>query len=595
MKNFNWRMTTVKRYLFASFLILVVSLALSGEVEEKMKRAEAALNGGEVGKALEIYREILRSLPDNLEALKKAALLSSWQKEYASSISYYEKVLSIDPGDRQSKINLADVYSWNSDYEHSIDIYRDILLKDPDNRDVRLKLARVLSWGKRYPESITEYEAILKKNPDDKEARLGLARVLSWKGDMKDSEAEFRKLKSADPDDVEVLVGLANVLSWQGKYPEAEAEYRKALEADSKNVDANTGLARVLLWQGEKREARRIARKLVEEVPQNEKAQSLLGDVRTSLRPHITTAYDWIDDSEDNTISIYRADFVFHPEPQTDMGVNLARYDLELHEASASVNSYGVTLASRLSRRNFFYARLGGERLEDMLGESKTYLVGALAYRYSHGEKLHWGIGVSRDTFKVTVETINNDLVVDSSHTDFSYTIAKPLRLYLRYERSDFSDGNDEDVDYDDPMDKNTRDDATFSVRYTVPLMKPSLTVSYRFRYLSFDENRDSGYFDPQRYVSNALNIELSGRTPNALFYYALSMDGGLQSFRFKNPDGTETRSGDDSFFGGGALFGINIAKRVALEFYGSKTDYALQVGTGYSSTTAGARLRFQF
>lgn len=571
----------MKRLFLVTCLLFFASLTLAVEIDDRIQKAEETFSKGDTAKALEIYREILKISPDHLEALKRAVLFSSWEGQFDESIGYYEKAISLDPQNTQLKLKLSEVYSWNKNFDSSIKLYSDLLEENPEDAELQLKLARVLSWAKQYQKSISEYEKILKKEPEHKEAKLGLAQVLSWKGDFKRSIDTYRKLESSYPEDVDVLIGLARVLSWDRQLKESEGVYRNVLEIQPDNLDAQIGLSYVLLWMGERRKALHLAEKSVEEHPQNTDALKLYEEVKKSVRPSFITGYNRIDDTDDNRINIYSGAFLFHPEPQTDLGIHYIRYNLDLRGASASVDSYFVSLASRISPRHSIYAKAGGDRIKDDIRAGRTFFVGAFSYKHSIGDRIHWSAGAARDTFKASVEILENDIRVNSAYVDFFMRVKDPWSIYTRYEKGDLSDDN-------------SRNNGFFTLKYTFPFNSPSLSLSYKFIYLSYDKNLDSGYFDPQQFISNIVNVEIAGTSPSHIFYYNLQVDAGVQKFHY-DLNGVKSESDNDMVLGYTGAFGFHIRDRVSTEFYYNHSDYALQVGTGFESTSAGVRLIFHF
>lgn len=570
-----------KRLVFFSILLFFASFVFAVEVEEKIQEAEKAFMRGDVAKALEIYKEVLRRNPEHLPVLKRAALLSSWEGDFEESINYYKKAIQLDPQDHQLRLKLAEVYSWNKDFDSSIDLYSSLINEEPGNMDLQVRLARVLSWAKRYQESISQYEKILERDPANKGAKLGLAQVLSWKGDFKRSIEKYRELEKRDPQDIQVLVGLAQVLSWDGHLEESRKFYNKALDIQPDSLDAQIGLGWVLLWMGEKRKARKLASKIIERNPDNREAIKLYQDVKKSGRPTFTAGYDRIDDTDNNQISIYRGTLLFHPEPQTDLMIHYARYDLELRGASASADSYFLSLASRINDHHSIQAKVGEDRIKDDFRKGRSFIVGYFSYKNSVNERFYWEAGVERETFKASVDILKNDIRVDTAHIDFFLKWKEHWQADARYEWGRLSD-------------ENGRNDGSFSLKYTFPLKRPRLSLSYKFRFLSYDENLESGYFDPQRFISNIGNFEIAGTSPGHLFYYNLQIETGIQKFHF-DVNGMKEESGNDRVLGVTGAFGFHIRDRSSMEFYYNHSDYALQVATGFESTSAGIRWIVRF
>jgi tetratricopeptide (TPR) repeat protein len=563
------------------FMTSFASESLVSDVEKKIHKAEEAFQGGDTARALEIYKEVLKVSPDHLGALKRAAQFSSWEGQFDESIVYYEQAIRLDPQDTRLKVKLAEVYSWNNDFDSSIESYSQLLKENPDDTLLQLKLARVLSWAKMYHQSISEYKKILGREADHREAKLGLAQVLSWKGDFKQSIDTHRELLKTYPDDVEILLGLARVLSWDGQLKESQKFYREILAIQPDHLEAQIGLSRTLLWMGEKRESLNLAEKAMEDHSQNPEVQELYREIKRSVRPTLITGYDYIDDTDDNRIDVYRAAFLFRPEPQTDLGINYTRYDLDLRGASASVDSYFLSLASRINARHSIYARVGGDWIKDDIRASRSFFVGALSYKYSTGDRFYWSVGAARDTFKASVTILEKDIRVDTAYVDFYKKLKDPWSIFARYEVGDLSDNN-------------ARTNGFFTLKYAFPVKNPSFALGYKFRYLAYDENFDNGYFDPQQFTAHLAIVEVSGTLSDQLFYYNLQADAGIQNFHF-DLNGVREESDNDRVLGFTGVFGFHIGERASVEFYYNHSDYALQVGTGFESTQSGVRLIVHF
>ncbi len=567
--------------LLPMLMVFFTSASLASDVEKQIQKAETAFQNGDTAQALEIYKEVLKISPHHLGALKRAAQFSSWEGQFDESIFYYEQAIHLDPHDAQLKLSLAEVYSWNNDFDSSIKCYLQLLEENSDDTVLRLKLARVLSWAKRYQESISEYQKILQREPDHREAKLGLAQVLSWKGDFRQSIDIYAELRETYPEDAEILLGQARVLSWNGQLQESIEAYREILTIQPDHLEARIGLGRTLLWMGEKRESLSLAERAIKEHPQNPEVQKLYQDVKRSVRPSFMAGYDYIDDTDDNRIDVYRAVFLFRPEPQTDLGIHYVHHDLDLRGASASVDSYFLSVASRITPRHSIYARTGSDRIKDDIRSSRSFFAGALSYRYSAGNRLYWSAGASRDAFKASVNILEKDIRVDTAHVDFYTKIKDPWSLSARYEVGDLTDDN-------------TRYNGFLTLKYAFPVRNPSFALAYKFRYLAYDENRDNGYFDPQQFTAHLAHVEVAGTLSDRLFYYNLQMDAGIQNYHF-DVNGTREESDNDRVLGFTGVFGFHIGERASIEFYYNHSDYALQVGTGFESTQAGVQLVMHF
>jgi thioredoxin-like negative regulator of GroEL len=142
--------------------------------------------------AMEAYRQILATEPDNLEAKIGLSEVLYWTGNSEAATATLKGVPE-DKLDDKGKLMLADLFVAKKDYEPAIRIFSSYLERKPDDWVVRLKLADVQSWTKRYPEAIASYEAILKARPHDRQVRRKYGMVLSWAGQNEKAAEQLRQ------------------------------------------------------------------------------------------------------------------------------------------------------------------------------------------------------------------------------------------------------------------------------------------------------------------------------------------------------------------------------------------------------------------
>jgi thioredoxin-like negative regulator of GroEL len=142
--------------------------------------------------AMDVYRQILATEPDNLEAKIGLSEVLYWSGNSEAAAATLKGVPE-DKLDDKGKLMLADLFVAKKDYEPAIRIFSTYLNRKPDDWAVRLKLADVQSWTKQYPEAIASYEAILKARPHDRQVRRKYGIVLSWAGQNEKAAEQLRQ------------------------------------------------------------------------------------------------------------------------------------------------------------------------------------------------------------------------------------------------------------------------------------------------------------------------------------------------------------------------------------------------------------------
>ena len=142
--------------------------------------------------AMEVYRQVLATEPENLEAKIGLSEVLYWTGNSEAAATTL-KGIPEDQLDDKGKLMLADVLVAKKDYESALRIFSAYLERNPDDWTVRLKLADVQSWAKRYREAIATYELILKARPHDKQVRRKYGMVLSWAGQNEKAAEQLRQ------------------------------------------------------------------------------------------------------------------------------------------------------------------------------------------------------------------------------------------------------------------------------------------------------------------------------------------------------------------------------------------------------------------
>ena len=135
----------------------------------------------------------------------------------------------------------------------------------------------------------------------------------------------------------------------------------------------------------------------------------------------------------------------------------------------------------------------------------------------------------------------------------------------------------------------NGRDLAAGFGRWTVPVQRPRVALTWNGRYLSYDEpetGRSNGYFAPHSFWANVAGLEVSQRFQGKI---GLSAQGTLGIQRVRVEEGSPTNS--DTVRGYYLTASYDLGSRVTVAAYFGRTNLALQGPTGFSSTESGIRV----
>ncbi len=496
------------------------------------------------------------------------------EKKYEDAIREHRKAIE------ESKENLAkaalvkelgDLFASRGDFENAGKEYvRALSLSRNFSENDRLQMATRMSWGKRFDEAIAELRRLLADNSKNLMARIQLARALSWSGRLQESLQEADRVLATSPDHKDALLVRANALRWQGHLEKAILIYLKILDKEE-DFDSRLGLTYAYLSAGNRRAAKESRRLLKPQYPYQDKDLKQLDfAMGRAINPNFGAGYSYYSDSDDNRAHRYflaggfwlenwKFDFNYRHAEAKDNAREGRAEDFSLKSYSKVTPSFGIGGGLGLVQ---FKHNTNADYITWNLRADANFWNGAA------------GLAFAVEGFTYTAQLIENEIRVSNLTLTRSQRITDRVSFFGAYSYRDYSDDN-------------RAHDFLLSPIYTLYLKNPRINLGYRFRYLNFNRQSGSGYFDPNDFMANQIFISLNFE--HDTFYFYLEPYGGYQSFR---------RYGDNNtgFFGGGSgVFGLNLSKNVLVEANAEGGNYALGAAAGFNYYLVGLRLQIFF
>jgi Tfp pilus assembly protein PilF len=543
-----------------------VTIAPTRSFEELVEEAAAAFMREEYGLARGLYERAIEMRPDTLLPLRRLALLQSWDGDLEESEANYRRALGLAPGDLEIELDLARVISWRNDLDRAIERYEDLRIVHPED-------ARVL---------------------------LGLARVLSWQGRYAEAEAIYVEMQDKKIEPILAHLGRARIRGWQGRFDEASRFYHDVLRASPGSLEARLGMVRIRHWEGLNRSAREQIDNIVLDHAENREARELQREIHRALRPRGSADAYRFSDNDGNRVDVGSIATTFMAEPQTPIRIALTRHAAEFRceerefcdevappadpfseVASDEATTLVAGLTSLVIRSLTFHARVGMVRQEDLGGESRTFGIGGGFIRWNVGPRLALRGSLAREALLDTAVLIDRGIRVDTADALIEYRFHRSWMLYGSAGLGSYSDGN-------------ARQTAGIALGWTVRPSHPGVSTLLDIQYRSFNEDKNNGYFDPLRYDSELLTVAIWDDYRNRRIFWRIEGTIGLQSF--DTDAGASLEAGtDDTVQAVHARFGLTLGERATLEAFYSRSDYALQLATGFKSTRSGFEFSYRF
>jgi thioredoxin-like negative regulator of GroEL len=465
---------------------------------------------------------------------------------------------------------IGDLYVSREDFKNAAEEYIQALsLKNSFSARERLQMAVAISWGDRLNEAIAEFRSLLRQDPQDSEARIHLARTLSWSGEFDESLDVIEPVLIKDPGNKDALLIKANDLRLKGEAGKALPLYRSILEKQE-DFDTRLGYTYALLDQGDEAAVRESMALLKPAYPYQENELTKLNAAFNRPRPakqlQADVKYTHYRDTDRNEVDRYMASFGF---PAGSLKNVVSYVHTEAHDDSRrnSADAVAGETWAQVTRRLSAGAGLGiirytGDRTSD-------FLFGHL----NADADMAWGsagLSLSSEPLTDTAELIEKNIRVAAARAYLSHGLTSRSFLFGSYRNAYYSDDN-------------KSHDLLISPRYVLLGENPRLNIGYRFRYLDFDHQSFSGYFDPNRFLSHQLFLNISFASGKYFGFTELFV--GQQSFTRYNVGHY------DMIYGGTANIGYKLTQNVSVEMNGEAGNYALQSTAGFQSYQYGIRL----
>lgn len=207
---------------------------------------------GDLEQAASAYRRILKSQPNEPNALHLLGVTFQQSKRPTEAVKWIKKALVIAPKNAAFHSNLASAYLSLGRLQEAEAHYREALRLAPNFADACNGLGAVLKGLGKLDEAIAQYQKTLTLKPGFVEAKSNLAHALVEQGRADEAEQVAREALRDNPNCVSAHINLGHALTVLGQVDAAAQSFRKALRLDPQSAAAYENLAD-LAAQGEYR------------------------------------------------------------------------------------------------------------------------------------------------------------------------------------------------------------------------------------------------------------------------------------------------------------------------------------------------------
>jgi len=198
--------------------------------DDRKRAALARHRAGYPAEAEPVYRDLLRSAPDDADLHHLLGVVALQTGAAARAIDWIEKAIALD-GDKAEFFNsLGAARGATGEPTAAEEAFREAIARDPGFADARFNLGAVLAEQGRRREAEAIYREALERAPDHLGALNNLGVLMKEDGRRDDAVEIFRRAAEIAPDDVDTLYNHAESLERLNRRDEAARVVAKLLE-----------------------------------------------------------------------------------------------------------------------------------------------------------------------------------------------------------------------------------------------------------------------------------------------------------------------------------------------------------------------------
>ncbi|MDH3747366.1 MAG: sulfotransferase [Gammaproteobacteria bacterium] len=183
---------------------------------ERKKLAHAAEHhkAGRIEDATELYKEVLRDNPNNVDALRMLGIIAYSVSDIDEAERLFRRAVKLAPDFVNAIIDLGNTLKDQNRFEEAIDCFRQAINLEPTGVKAHFLLASTLSPAALSNEAIESYERVLELRPKHAGAKLGLGHMLKTVGRQEEAVQAYRDCIELKPNKGETYWSLANLKTY---------------------------------------------------------------------------------------------------------------------------------------------------------------------------------------------------------------------------------------------------------------------------------------------------------------------------------------------------------------------------------------------
>ena len=478
----------VAGWLALALAIGAPALAQEPTVPPAGLAAEAA---GDWDRAIGVYRQAAEE-SRRADLWVRISRIEATRDRPAEALAAIERALELEPDDVELLRARAELASWAGDYEAADDSFRRIGERTGEP-DAALGRARIAAWRGRIAASIGHYRTYLRAVPGDSVATIELARQETWRGNARGALGVLEDYRARFGETADWRIERARALVTGGRPRQAAALLAPLVAERPDDYEARLVLTLALSDAGRRSEAVESVDALARIDAASARTAEVRAYVTAPIRSMVRPRYELYDDSDEVRHDLFGVEGALALSPRARLVAEATITDVSGEPGSAlapldgseSVREAGgdAGVVVGLEGAGEIEARLGAMGSDDH--DLLTWLAAA---RLTPTDAIGITLAAQRDFLDVSARSLDLGIERTAGRAALRVSPAIGWTIEASGSRESYSDDNG-------------RWEARVAASTAVlrrQLVNVDLGVASRW--LSFDEDTDGGYYDPEWY-----------------------------------------------------------------------------------------------
>jgi predicted O-linked N-acetylglucosamine transferase (SPINDLY family) len=212
--------------------------------------AEAALQSGELARAVELFDDLIGGTPGDPELYYKRANARNRMGQRESAVADYDRAIALRPDYANAYCNRGAALAALDRWDEALASYQRAVVLNPGDYFAYFNQAAVLKQQERLDEALRSYDSAIALKPDYVEAYVNRGHLLQELARHESAVGSYDRALAITRGDPDAYHGRALALAELGRLDEALHDHDAAIALRSNYVDAHVNRGNVLLKLG---------------------------------------------------------------------------------------------------------------------------------------------------------------------------------------------------------------------------------------------------------------------------------------------------------------------------------------------------------